>query len=151
MTWTILRPVAFFDNLIPGFVGKIFATSIMMTLKKDQKLQFIASSDVGWFAAQAFIHPERYRNRRISLAGDELTSDEFKAEFEKTTGQNLPGTYWFLTRLLHRFVKEFGLMFRWFRDEGFGADVAELRRVNPELKSFGMWLREESQYETVKR
>lgn len=27
MDWTILRPVAFFDNLVPGFMGKVFSTS----------------------------------------------------------------------------------------------------------------------------
>lgn len=85
MSWTILRPVAFFENLVPGFVGKVFATSWKMTLKEDQKLQLIATSDIGHFAAESLCKPEQYRNVKLSLAGDELTYDEFKTVFHTTT------------------------------------------------------------------
>lgn len=146
MTWTLLRPVAFFENLAPGFFGKVFATSINMSLRKDQKLQFVATSDIGYFGAQAFLKPDEYKNRQLSLAGDELTYNEFKSVFEKTTGQTLPTTYWFITRILHRLSKELGYMFRWFRNVGFGADVASLRKMNPDMKDFSTWLKEESQF-----
>lgn len=146
MTWTVLRPVAFFENLTPNFFGKVFATSFDMSLRKDQKLQFIATSDIGYFAAQAFIKPDEYKNRQLSLAGDELTYDQFKAEFEKTTGQTLPTTYWFVTRMIHWMSKELGYMFRWFRNVGFGADIPALKKMNPEIKTFSRWLREESQF-----
>jgi hypothetical protein len=53
MDWTVLRPVAFFENLVPGFLGKVFSTSWQMTLKKNQTLQLIATSDIGFFAAEA--------------------------------------------------------------------------------------------------
>lgn len=149
MTWTVLRPVAFFENLMPGFFGKVFATSIEISLKKDQKLQFIASDDIGFFAAQAFIKPEEYKNRQMALAGDELTYDQFKSEFEKSTGQKIPTTYRFITRIIHRLSEELGAMFRWFRNEGFGADIAAVKKVNPEMKDFKTWLKEDSQFKTL--
>jgi hypothetical protein len=52
MSWTILRPVAFWDNLMPNFVGKVFTASWLMRLgTQDKKLQLIATSDIGIFAA----------------------------------------------------------------------------------------------------
>lgn len=41
-------------------------------------------------------------------------------------------------------VKEMGNMFVWFRETGYGADIPELRRLHPQIKSFGEWLEKES-------
>lgn len=148
MTWTVLRPVAFFDNLVPGFFGKVFTTSWAMRLRNDQKLQLIATSDIGTFAAQAFLNhdSERYRNKCISLAGDEMTFNQFKEIFESTTGEPLPTTYEYLAGLLNMVSKELGYMFKWFHDVGFGASVEECRKVNPEIKDFKEWLETESSW-----
>jgi hypothetical protein len=78
------------------------------------------------------------------LASDELTYDEMKSIFEKTTGETLPTTYVFLAGVLHRMSADFMLMFKWFRDVGFGADMQEARRKNPEMKDFKTWLKTES-------
>src|SRR5690606_21489140 len=43
MEYTILRPVAFFDNMVPGFMGNVFNASWKWVGNK--KLQFIAVED----------------------------------------------------------------------------------------------------------
>ncbi|KAK6531188.1 hypothetical protein TWF281_008013 [Arthrobotrys megalospora] len=144
MDWTVLRPVAFFENLVPGFVGKVFSTSWDLALTKDKKLQLIATTDIGFFAAEAFMKPNEYKGQKISLAGDELTYDEFKKIFEEKTGDKLPTTFKFIGSALNYMVKDFGLMFKWFNDVGYGADIAALKKVNPEIKDFGTWLETES-------
>lgn len=148
MTWTVLRPVAFFENLVPGFLGKVFATSWEMTLKKEQNLQLIATSDIGIFAAEAFMQPDEYKGQKITLAGDELTYAQFKAIFAEKTGQNLPTTFRFLAGAINMIVKDLGIMFKWFRDVGYGADISGLRRARPQLKDFGTWLEKDSHFET---
>ncbi|KAI1211242.1 NAD(P)-binding protein [Annulohypoxylon truncatum] len=148
MQWTVLRPVAFFENLVPGFMGKVFATSWKITLEKNQKLQLIATSDIGFFAAQAFLKPEEYKNKKISLAGDELTYDQFAAVFKEKTGDELPTTFHFIAAFINWMVKELGYMFRWFRNVGYGADIASLKKMNPDLKDFGTWLAQESLFRT---
>ncbi|CAN9344061.1 unnamed protein product [Alternaria alternata] len=144
MNYTVLRPVAFFENLMPNFFGKVFTTSWETTLRRDQKLQLIATSDIGFFAAEAFMKPKEYLNERISIAGDELTYDEFKTIFEEKTGQNLPTTYRLISAAINGMVKELGYMFQWFRDVGYGADIPSLKERNPELKDFKTWLDVES-------
>ncbi|KAF2680807.1 NAD(P)-binding protein [Lentithecium fluviatile CBS 122367] len=150
MTWTVLRPVAFLDNLTADFFGKHFSTTWQMMLAKDKKLQMVATSDIGWFAAEAFVKPEakEYRNESISLAGDELTFGEFKTIFERKTGQKLPTTFRLVSMFINWMVKELGTMWRWFRDVGYGTDIARLRAMNPALKDFATWLETESAWKT---
>jgi hypothetical protein len=150
MIWTILRPVAFLDNLTPNFFGKVFTTSWAMKLMKNQKLQLIATSDIGDFATQAFLQRDEklYSNKSLSVAGDEMTFDEFKDTFQKTTGEVLPTTYHFLTGIIHWMSKELGYMFTWFRNAGFGADVEECKRANPGMKNFETWLKTESAWKS---
>jgi uncharacterized protein YbjT (DUF2867 family) len=117
MDWTILRPTAFYENLTPDFFGKVFATSFKMALK-EAPLQMVGVSDIGAVAADAFMNANAYKGRAISLAGDELTYNQFKHIFEKRTGQTLPTTLRPLTALFMTMVKDMGYMFKWFHDEG---------------------------------
>lgn len=43
MSWTVLRPVAFMENLTKGFQGKVFNTDWKMMLRPHQKLQLVAT------------------------------------------------------------------------------------------------------------
>ena len=146
LTYTVLRPVAFYENLTPDFFGKVFTTSWAVKLLADRKLQLISTRDVGFFGAQALMKSEdaMYKNSSMSLASEALSFDEFKMVFEKKTGEKLPMTYGVTAKILCGLSKELGYMFDWFRDVGFGADVDECRRVHAGMKSFEEWLATES-------
>jgi uncharacterized protein YbjT (DUF2867 family) len=146
MTWTVLRPVAFFDNLMPNLFGKVFTSSWLMRLgEKDKKMHLIATSDVGVFGAQAFLNADsaEFKNKSISLASDELTFDEMKAIFEKKTGQMLPMTYAFVAAIIQWLSKDFGYMMKWMRTDGFEVDLAEIKK-KADVKDFETWLETES-------
>ncbi|KAE8362536.1 nucleoside-diphosphate-sugar epimerase family protein [Aspergillus caelatus] len=143
MQWTILRPVAFLNNFTPNFFGSVFATSWKIALR-GKPLQLISVTDIGFFGAQAFLHSDEYKDRPLSLAGDELTYDEMARIFKRVTGEDAPLTYGFLARLLMWAFNELGVMFRWFYDSGYKADVPTLRRIHPGLKNFEAWLETES-------
>ena len=145
MDWTILRPAAFFDNLVPGFMGKVFATSWDMYLK-GKPLQIVATSDIGYFAAEAFLNPGRHKENPISIAGDELTYSQMEEIFRKKTGNPVPTTYQTFVSVLMSSMKDLWQMFKWFHDQGYGADISELRRINANLKDFGTWLEKESEF-----
>lgn len=114
--------------------------------EKAKKLKLIATSDVGHFVAQAFINADamEYKNRSMSLAGDELTFGEMKAMFEKKTGETLPTTYAWIAGVIQWMSKDFGYMMKWMRTDGFGVDVANMRKKNPDMKDFETWLETES-------
>ncbi|KAK0726154.1 hypothetical protein B0H67DRAFT_551525 [Lasiosphaeris hirsuta] len=145
MEWAILRPVAFMENFTDNFFGRVFVTTWKLVIK-NKPLQLIATSDIGFFGAQAFLHPEQYNGRAISLAGDELTFDQLAAVVKRQTGRELQFTYKFVCLLIMWMMKDLGLMYKWFHEVGYGADIAELKKMHPNLMDFSDWLRTESQF-----
>ncbi|KAL4794826.1 hypothetical protein BDV19DRAFT_399170 [Aspergillus venezuelensis] len=143
MEWTILRPAAFYENLTPDFFGKVFATCFKMSLA-GKPLQLVATSDIGFFGAEAFLNPETYKGKAISLAGDELTFDGMNVIFQQKTGKTLPMTFRPVCSLFMAMMKDMGYMFSWFREEGYGADIPSLKGAHPEMKDFATWLEKES-------
>lgn len=129
MDWTILRPVCFMDNLTPNFPGKLFATAWKRTLDSANKpIQMIYTPDIGVIAAEAFLHPDEYRNQTMSLAGDELTYADADAIFKEKVGREMSTTFGPLVGAAMWAMKDLGLMFQWFKDEGFATDVGALTK-----------------------
>ncbi|CAH0032834.1 unnamed protein product [Clonostachys rhizophaga] len=143
MDWTFLRPVGFMDNYKPGFQAKIFLTCWKVATG-DRPSQLVAVSDIGYFAAQAFMDPQRYKGQAISLAGDELTFDQAARIFKQKTGREIPTTFGFVASIVLFFVSGVGAMFKWMKEEGFGADVTALKKVHPGIMDFGTYLETQS-------
>jgi nucleoside-diphosphate-sugar epimerase len=147
MTWTILRPTAFLQNMTPDFFGKVFTTCWKIAVK-EKPLQVISVTDVGFFGAQAFLVSGEYTNKCLSLAGDELTFAEMEKIFRAKCGRDVPLTFNFVSRILMWMLNEFGYMFQWFYDSGFRADIPALKKTRPELQNFESWLESESGFVT---
>ncbi|KAM3084256.1 hypothetical protein ACMFMF_001613 [Clarireedia jacksonii] len=141
MSWTILRPVAFMENFTAGIGGKIFPTAWCAALSPTTKLQLVATADIGYFAAQAFLNPHQYKGRAISIAGDELTFEEANEIFKSRFGKDIPKTFGFVGSALLWAINDVGLMFQWFEKKGYAADIEGLRKEYPGLQSFGDWLK----------
>lgn len=147
MGWTILRPVAFMENLEPGFKTKVFLAALRDTLQ-GKPLQWVATEDIGLFAAKSFRDPQAWNARAEALAGDELTMDEMSGCFERVTGSPVPATYGFFGSALMYAVSELNVMITWFATDGYGADIAKLKKEEPQLCGFERWLRERSGWKT---
>ncbi|WWC85144.1 uncharacterized protein L201_000001 [Kwoniella dendrophila CBS 6074] len=146
MKWTILRPTMFFENLEPTNDSKLFMTAYRDILK-NKPVQYIATKDIGVFAAKAFLDPDNYQGKAISLAGDEVTWDQLNDAFIKVTGNPIPTGNGLLSWFIFRFVvKQYGMMIDWFKEEGYGANIKELRKIHPELMDAETWLKEKSAF-----
>lgn len=145
-TWTILRPVAFMDNMNPGFFCSVFTAMWDAALSPTTKLQLVSVRDIGLFASKALRQPERWAGKAVSLAGDELTLEETKERFRKVTGRELPQAWRIVGKGMLWAIKELGDMFRFFEEEGYGADIAALSAEEPNLQDFETWLKESSQW-----
>lgn len=145
MGWTILRPVAFMDNLGPGFPTKVFLAALRDALQ-DKPLQWISVEDIGIFASHAFRDPSAWNARVEGLAGDELTFEEMSRCFERATGYPAPVTYSMFGTALMWALTEVRLMVTWFAKEGYGADINKLKAEEKELCDFERWLRERSTF-----
>ncbi|KAI9727577.1 MAG: hypothetical protein M1834_008016 [Cirrosporium novae-zelandiae] len=145
MTYTILRPVTFFENLSTDRHGLGFAR--LWEQIGTKKLQLVSTKDIGWFAAQALLSPEQYRNTALSLAGDELTQPEAAIIFREIVGKDMPMAPCLVGSALKLIMKEaLGTMFQWFKDVGYGADVEECRRLHPGMQDYRTWLTQSSDF-----
>lgn len=141
MIWTILRPVAFMENLEADFKTKVFLTALNNHLARDKKMQWVSIRDIGVFVAKAFYEPEKWKGRAVGIAGDEMTAEELFETISGATGAGWPTTFWPLGSVLTYMVKEVGLMIRWFASDGYKADVVARRGDHPGLMTVDHWLR----------
>lgn len=145
MTYTILRPVTFFENHTSDMHGKGFTR--MWQQVGEKPLQMVSTRDIDWFAGQAFLHVDEYRNRALSLAGDELTQKNAAKIFKEIVGEEMEMTPCVVGKVLKFAMSDsLGAMFAWFKEVGYGADVQSCRKAHPGMQDYRMWLEKSSRF-----
>lgn len=143
---TIFRPVSFMEtyHILEVEVG-ILKGKLADPIRADKPYQTIATDDIGAFVALAFERPKDFIGLELEIAGSELTNLEATQVFSRVMGKPVKFRRLPLPIVRLALGKEFYLMFRWFNEEGYKADIAGLRRRYPELHLHTLeeWLREE--------
>lgn len=145
MTWSILRPAIFFDNITPDFVGKVTLTSVRDVMG-DKKMPWIATDDIGFFAAMQLRDPEKWKGRALSLGGEPIGWDEINTTFRRVTGTDVPTTYSFVGSGMRWALTDIGKMFAWFKRDGYSVPADELKRLHPGMLDLEGWLRTKSSW-----
>jgi hypothetical protein len=141
MSYTILRPTFFMDNLMPGFFGKMVATAWRDWTGPKTPLQLVDTVDIGQWAADAFYQPEdaKFKNKAITLAGDEMSFEEADKLWREKTGGGIPTTFSFLASLMLYLISDLRLMFLWFKYNGYRADIKALNG-NRKMVTMEEWI-----------
>jgi len=132
MPYTIVRPVYFMENWL-GMKDQIAHGELKLPLTPETILQQVSVEDIGAFVTMAFEHPGKWQGTATDLAGDELFIDQIAQTFQASYSQ-VP---WedFEKQAGH----EMAVMFRWFQDVGYHADIPALRLEMPNLMNFERW------------
>ncbi len=143
---TVIRPVTFMEGYYIDQVEiGLLKGKLVDAVRGDKPYQTIATDDIGAFVALAFERPTEFIGKELEVAGSELTNSEAAKIFSRVLGK--PVKFQKLPLPLVRLVlgKEFYLMFRWFNEAGYKADISGLRRAYPEvhLQTLEEWLRNE--------
>ena len=151
---TIIRPSAFMETYYIDQVELgILKGKLTDPMRGDKPYQTIATDDIGAFIALAFERPAEFIGKELEIAGSELTNLEAAQVFSRVLGK--PVKFRKLPLPLVRLVlgKEFYLMFRWFNEAGFKANIPALRRAYPQihLHTLEEWLRSEGWHKRAKR
>jgi uncharacterized protein YbjT (DUF2867 family) len=151
---TVFRPAAFMETYYIDQVEiGILKGKLADPVRADKPYQTIATDNIGAFVALAFERPHDFIGKELEIAGSELTNPEAAKVFSRVLGK--PVKFQKLPLPLVRLIlgKEFYLMFRWFNEAGFRADIPGLRRKYPEihLHTLEEWLREEGWHKRAKR
>jgi uncharacterized protein YbjT (DUF2867 family) len=140
LPYTILRPVAFFENFNWERATILNGTFNALGLRPKKERQLIAAEDIAAFVALAFAGPEQYAGKTIELAGDALTESQLAETFTKVIGRpvllNIPagGEGW-------GDPEEMTAMFNFFNGDAYDADIPALRKLHPGLLTLEQYLR----------
>lgn len=133
---SVLRPAYFMDNLNFKRAAILDGTYESIGMDPGKPLQMVASDDIGAIAASAFGNPLGYHSRAIEIAGDALTEPQIVKVLSDVIGREViltkpetPSSY-----------KDFLQMVDWFNKQGFQADIPDLRRHYPGIKTLQEWL-----------
>jgi uncharacterized protein YbjT (DUF2867 family) len=138
--YTVLRSVFFMQNW--EFMREpILGGTLPQPLDPDKPFQMIDAEDIGVFAAMAFDDPETWIGREADIAGDELTMPEIAGTFSRVIGRNVDYFQVPWEGFEEQMGEEYAVMYRWFNDQGYEADIAALRDEYPDLASFEQYLR----------
>jgi len=133
LPYTFLRAVYFMDNLNPNEQGATFHWAVLPDiLGTKTTLQMISTADIGWFAANSFIHPEQYLNKILDIAGDEVTYPQLLAAYKKVYNAD-PKKSNLMKFMLMNMMPEIKKMMNWYREPRFKADIKHLRTIHPTL------------------
>jgi uncharacterized protein YbjT (DUF2867 family) len=137
----ILRPVFFMENLVtPSFLQ---GDTLVTAMRPTTKLQMIAVDDIGRFAAQAFLEPERWMGTETDLAGDAVTMPEAADAVSEIVGRRI--TFQPIPiDAVRKSSEEFAAMLEWFERVGYSADIRSLEtRWGIRPRTLREWAREQ--------
>ncbi|MCX5794403.1 MAG: NmrA/HSCARG family protein [Elusimicrobia bacterium] len=129
LPYTILRPVWFMENFGTWLLPGIQKGTLTAPLWPQTRLHMISLRDIGEFAAAAFLHPERYLGREITLAGDALSFPEVAEMLAKALGHRVVFKSIPDAQAEKAVGPDMAKMFRWFNQEGCDVDIHALEQT----------------------
>ena len=145
---TVLRPVSYFENFenkLPGYsISKKIFPGIV---GENYKWQTIAVNDIGKWVRGVLSKPEKYKNKSINIAGEELTGLEMAMTLQKlVASEGVQTKYLMIPRVAIKLLEyDIGVMADWIERSGYGADMNKLKLIQKELNivptSLKEWLK----------
>jgi uncharacterized protein YbjT (DUF2867 family) len=141
LTYTILRPVFFMYNY-NAMRPMIEGGTLPQPLSPDTKLQQLSEEDYGGMVAEVFERPADFANRELEVTSVEMTMPEIAAAFSSVLGKSVEYQQIPFEAFEQQAGEEVTIMYRWFENVGYTADLAQLKREFSKLSDFDSYLRD---------
>ncbi|MBD3884936.1 NmrA/HSCARG family protein [Phormidium tenue FACHB-886] len=141
LPYTIMRPVFFFYNY--NMMRSMVETgTLFQPLSPETKLQQLSEEDYGEMVAEVFDRPADFMNREIELASVEMTMPEIAAAFSRVLGKTVQYQQIPFEAFEQQIGEELTIMYRWFENVGYAADLAQLQHDFSAPTDFESYLRD---------
>ncbi|MBD2120424.1 NmrA/HSCARG family protein [Trichocoleus sp. FACHB-262] len=141
LPYTILRPVFFFYNY--NMMRSMVETgTLFQPLSPETKLQQLSEEDYGEMVADVFDRPADFMNGEIELASVDMTMPEIAAAFSRVLGKTVQYQQIPFEAFEQQIGEELTIMYRWFENVGYAADLAQLQRDFSAQTDFEAYLRD---------
>ncbi|MEH2053962.1 NmrA/HSCARG family protein [Nostoc sp.] len=141
LPYTIMRPVFFFYNYA-SMRPMVEQGTLSQPLSPETKLQQLSEEDYGAMVAEVFDRPAEFLNREIEVASVEMTMPEIATAFSLVLGKTVEYQQIPFKAFEQQAGEEVTIMYRWFENVGYGADLAQLKRDFPSSSDFESYLRD---------
>jgi len=141
LPYTILRPVFFFYNY-NAMRPMVENGTLAQPLSPDTKLQQLSEEDYGEMVAEVFERPTEFLHRELEVASVEMTMPEIAAAFSQVLGKTVNYQQIPFEAFEQQAGEEVTIMYHWFENVGYAADLAQLKRDFPEPTNFEPYLRD---------
>ena len=132
-----LRPVWFMENFgSPWFLPSIQGGTLSLPQGADTKLQMVSIETIGAMAAKILLNPDDYAGQGIELASDEISLSEAMAQLGEATSKTIRFETMPEDQAAGALGDDFAMMFKWFEDIGFAADIEGLKRHGIPMPTF---------------
>ena len=139
LPYTILRPVFFLFNY-SSMRPMVEAGTLSLPLSPNTQLQQLSEEDYGKMVVKVFDRPTDFLNREIELASVDMTMTEIAAVFSRVLGTTVNYQQIPFEAFEQQAGEEITLMYRWFENVGYGANLAALKRDFFALTDFESYL-----------
>lgn len=133
LPYTIFRPVTYMESFISD--SSFILLSLLRSIMADKTLQMIAMEDLGKWVALAFSEPEKFIHKELEIAGDELNFYQIQKTFERVEGIK-HSSVWLPSFLFG----SGGSMFKFYKEQGYKANLQFCRDTIKDTLSFKEWL-----------
>jgi len=144
--YTIIAPVFFMDNFLSPFtLPGLQEGKLMQALPADRRLQAVAVRDIAAFTSYVMDNREEFLGRRIDIAGDEMTGQQYADAISLASGRAITYVETSLDDM-RSMSEDMAHMYEWFDTTGYHADIATLRQDYPEVgwHTFPEWASEQN-------
>lgn len=141
LPYTIMRPVFFFYNY-DRMRPMIENGTLYQPLSPGTKLQQLSEEDYGEMVAEVFERPVEFLNREEEVASVDITMPEVAAAFSHVLGRSVEYQQIPFEAFEQQAGEEMTVMYRWFENVGYAADLAALKRDFTEPTDFESYLRD---------
>jgi len=137
---TVIRPVFFMQNFAYMMRDDIMDGQLTMPLREGVSLAIVDATDIGQAVVAALSDPDAFLGEVITLAGDDLTLEEFAAAFSDHLGHEVEPIHAGVEDYREMAGDELADMFQWFNDVGYDIDIPTLAEWGIETTSFEAYL-----------
>jgi uncharacterized protein YbjT (DUF2867 family) len=141
LPYTIMRPVYFFYNY-NAMQPMLEQGRLPQPLSPDRKLQQLSEEDYGEMVAEVFERPAEFLHSEKEVASVDMTMTEIAAVFSRVLGKPVEYQQIPFEAFEQQAGEEVTIMYRWFENVGYNANLAELKRDFPAPTDFESYLRD---------
>jgi uncharacterized protein YbjT (DUF2867 family) len=147
VSFSILRPVAFFDNYDdPGNYNPLVKGYVKGLFKPDVKVQYISTVDIGKGGAALLMDPKQFSGQTIDAAGGKHNGLELADALTEVSGIKCAYKVAFIRWLLWLFMPDLYHMTIWTESDGYTADVDAFKKIVPDAMDAKAWFKYKGQW-----